>query len=447
MTRQDKKNGNRVPTRVLPGFMELVPVEQIELDRIKAIIEDTYRKFGFIPLDTPLIERADVLLAKAGGETEKQVYRFTKGENDLALRFDLTVPLARYVSEHANELVFPFRRSHVGKVYRGERAQKGRYREFYQCDIDIIGDGLLSLLNDAEIPSVINEVFSQMDFGPFVIRISNRKLIMGLLTSLEAGDMSIGIMQTIDKLEKIGESEVRGLLATLGVPNNTIKTIFDFIAIKGLSEEVLTALRDLHVDNETFRLGVDELAEVVRYMDIFGVPADRYAIDLTIARGLDYYTGTVYETVLSDHPGLGSICSGGRYDNLAGTYTDRKLPGVGISIGLTRLFSQLKDAGLLRFGSATPTKVLVIPLIADVSVSLAIAATLREANMPTEVYFEDVKIKNKLAYANKLGIPFVVLVGEDEIASGEFTVKNMETGEQAKCARENIADHIKKEIA
>lgn len=447
MTQSDKKNGNRVPTRVLPGFMELVPAEQIEFDRIKAVIEDTYQKFGFIPLDTPLIERADILLAKAGGETEKQIYRFTKGENDLALRFDLTVPLARYVSEHANELVFPFRRSHVGKVYRGERAQKGRYREFYQCDIDIIGDGSLSLLSDAEIPSVINEVFSRLDFGPFVIRVSNRKLIMGLLTSLEAGDMSIGIMQTIDKLEKIGESEVRDLLATLGVPNNTIRTIFDFIAIKGSSEEVLAALRNLRVDNETFRAGVDELAEVVRYMGILGVSADRYVIDLTIARGLDYYTGTVYETVLRDHPGLGSICSGGRYDNLAETYTDRKLPGVGISIGLTRLFSQLKDAGLLRFGSATPTKVLVVPLIADVSVPLAIATTLREADMPTEVYFEDVKMKNKLAYANKLGIPFVVLVGEDEIATGEFTVKNMETGEQAKCVRDDIADYIKKEMA
>ena len=447
MTRPDKKNGDRVPTRVLPGFMELLPAEQMAFDRMKKVIGDTYRKFGFIPLDTPLIERAEVLFAKAGGETEKQIYRFMKGENDLALRFDLTVPLARYVAEHANELVFPFRRSHVGKVYRGERAQKGRYREFYQCDIDIIGDGSLSLLNDAEIPSVINEVFSRLDFGPFVIEISNRKLIMGLLTSLEAGDMSIGIMQTIDKLEKIGESEVRDLLATLGVPNNTIRTIFDFIAIKGSSEEVLAALRGLGVDNETFLAGVSELAEVVRYMGILGVPADRYAIDLTIARGLDYYTGTVYETVLRDHPGLGSICSGGRYDNLAEAYTDRKLPGVGISIGLTRLFSQLKDEGLLPFSSATPTKVLVVPLVADVSVPLAIAATLRKADVPTEVYFEDVKMKNKLAYANKLGIPFVVLVGEDEIATGEFTVKNMETGEQAKCPQKDIAEHIKKEMA
>ena len=426
--------------------MELLPAEQLVFDHIRSVIEEVYRICGFIALDTPVIERADVLLAKAGGETEQQIYRFTKGENDLALRFDLTVPLARYVSEHANELTFPFRRSHIGKVYRGERPQKGRYREFYQCDIDIIGDGTLSLMNDAEIPSVINEVFTRLNFGPFVIRISNRKLVAGLLESLEAGNQSVGIIQTIDKLEKIGENEVRGLLVALGVPDNTIRAIFDFIAISGSPEDMLAALRNLGVENETFHKGVEELAEVVRHLGVLGVPADNYAIDLTIARGLDYYTGTVYETVLRDHPELGSICSGGRYDNLAEKYTDRKLPGVGISIGLTRLFSQLKEIGLLQFGMATPTNVLVVPLVADVSVPLEIATALREAGLPTEVYFEDVKMKNKLAYANKLGIPFVVLVGEDEIASGEFTVKNMQTGEQIACAKGDIATAVKKEI-
>jgi len=426
--------------------MELLPAEQLVFDHMRSVIEEVYRIYGFIALDTPVIERADVLLAKAGGETEQQIYRFTKGENDLALRFDLTVPLARYVSEHANELTFPFRRSHIGKVYRGERPQKGRYREFYQCDIDIIGDGALSLMNDAEIPSVINEVFTRLNFGPFVIRISNRKLVAGLLESLEAGNQSVGIIQTIDKLEKIGENEVRGLLVALGVPDNTIRAIFDFIAISGSPEDMLAALRNLGVENETFHKGVEELAEVVRHLGVLGVPADNYAIDLTIARGLDYYTGTVYETVLRDHPELGSICSGGRYDNLAEKYTDRKLPGVGISIGLTRLFSQLKEIGLLQFGMATPTNVLVVPLVADVSVPLEIATALREAGLPTEVYFEDVKMKNKLAYANKLGIPFVVLVGEDEIASGEFTVKNMQTGEQITCAKGDIATTIKKDI-
>ena len=442
MTQPAKENDDRMPTRVLPGFMELVPAEQLEFDRMKAVIEETYRKFGFIPLDTPVIERAEVLLAKAGGETEKQIYRFTKGDTDLALRFDLTVPLARYVSEHANDLVFPFRRSHIGKVYRGERAQKGRYREFYQCDIDVIGDGSLSLMNDAEIPSVIHNVFSRLNIGPFVIRISNRKLLIGLLASLGIKHLSSGVMQSIDKIEKIGEDAVRGLLVDSGVPESAIKIIFGFIAIAGTPQEVIRELRALGIGDSTFEKGIDELEEVVRYMGVLGVPADGYAIDLTIARGLDYYTGTVYETVLRDHPGLGSICSGGRYDNLAEKYTDRKLPGVGISIGLTRLFSQLKEIGLLQFGVATPTKVLVVPLVADMSVPLGIASAIREAGIPAEVYFEDVKMKNKLAYANKLGIPFVVLVGEDEIASGEFTVKNMETGEQVKLVKDAIAKYI-----
>ncbi|EKD24408.1 MAG: hypothetical protein ACD_81C00028G0002 [uncultured bacterium] len=438
----EKGKDGQITTRVLPGFMELLPAEQIVFDGIKAVIEAVYEKYGFVALDTPVIERAEVLLAKAGGETEKQIYQFTKGDNDLALRFDLTVPLARYVSEHANDLVFPFRRCHIGKVYRGEKPQKGRYREFYQCDIDIIGDGSLSLMNDAEIPSVINEVFSKLDFGPFVIKISNRKLITGLLDSLEAGNQSVGIIQTIDKLEKVGENEVRGLLVALGVPNPAIREIFQFIGINGTPQEMLMALRNLCVDNDIFRQGVSELDEVVCAMQALGVPEDRYVIDLTIARGLDYYTGTVYETVLRDYPGLGSICSGGRYDNLAEKYTDRKLPGVGISIGLTRLFSQLKEIGLIKTSVATPTKVLVVPLVEDMSMPLEIAKRIREAGISTEVYFEDTKMKNKLTYANKKGIPFVVLVGEDEIKSGLFAVKNMETGEQVMLAKEAIAAHI-----
>lgn len=446
MTQTSQGNDDRMPTRVLPGFMELLPAEQLEFDRMKAVIKETYRKFGFIPLDTPVIERTEVLLAKAGGETEKQIYRFTKGDNDLALRFDLTVPLARYVSEHANELVFPFRRSHIGKVYRGERAQKGRYREFYQCDVDIIGDGSLSLMNDAEIPSVIYDAFDKLNIGPFVIRISNRKLLIGLLASLGIGQLSSGVMQSVDKIEKIGEGAVRELLAAGGVPERAIKTILEFIAIAGAPKEVIAKLRGLAIDDGVFQTGINELEEVVRYMGVLGVPADSYAIDLAIARGLDYYTGTVYETVLRDHPGLGSICSGGRYDDLAGTYTNRKLPGVGISIGLTRLFSQLREVGLLQFGAATPTKVLVVPLVQDMVVPLEIASAIREAGVSTEVYFEDVKMKNKLNYANKLGIPFVVLVGEDEIASGEFAVKNMETGEQVKLARNEIAKFVKETI-
>jgi len=448
MTQQDmsevKKMDEKIPTRVLPGFMELLPAEQIVFDRIKNTIAEVYQRYGFAPLDTPVIERAEVLLAKAGGETEKQIYQFTKGDNELALRFDLTVPLARYVSEHVNDLVFPFRRSHIAKVYRGERSQKGRYREFYQADI--IGDGSLSLMNDAEIPSVIYDVFSKLNIGAFVIRISNRKLIGGLLESLETGNMSVGVIQTIDKLEKIGQNEVHGILVELGVPDNTIREIFTFTDIKGTPEDVLNALRNLCIENELFQTGIKELEEVTHYLKVLGVPPDCYAIDLTIARGLDYYTGTVYETILREHSELGSICSGGRYDNLAEKYTKRKLPGVGISIGLTRLFSQLKDIGLIELGAATPTKALVVPLVADMAIPLEIATTLREAGIAAEVYFEDVKMKNKLAYANKLGIPFVILVGEDEIASGEFAVKNMETGEQVLLTKADIPAHIKSAI-
>lgn len=444
---QSKESGNAIPTQVLSGFMELLPAEQIVFDRMKATIEEVYAKYGFVALDTPAIERAEVLLAKAGGETEKQIYRFTKGDTDLALRFDLTVPLARYVSEHANDLVFPFRRSHIAKVYRGERPQKGRYREFYQADIDIIGDGSLSLMNDAEIPSVIYDVFNALGFGPFVIRISNRKLITGMLASLGIGHLSTGVMQTIDKIEKIGADEVRDLLVGLGVPADAIDIMFKFIAITGSPEEVLSALRDMDVRNDEFQTGMHELGEVTRYLKILGVPSDYYMIDLTIARGLDYYTGTVYETVLREHREIGSICSGGRYDNLAGKYAKRQLPGVGISIGLTRLFSQLRELDLIKFGPATPTKVLVIPLVEDMAVSLEIATVLREADIATEVYFEDVKkMDKKLAYANKKGIPFVILVGEDEIAANAFAVKNMETGEQVALAKDDIVTHIAREI-
>ncbi|KKU76772.1 MAG: Histidine-tRNA ligase, partial [Candidatus Wolfebacteria bacterium GW2011_GWA1_47_6] len=313
-------------------------------------------------------------------------------------------------------------------------------------DIDIIGDGSLSLMNDAEIPSVIYDVFSKLNIGAFVIRISNRKLIGGLLESLETGNMSVGVIQTIDKLEKIGQNEVHGILVELGVPDNTIREIFTFTDIKGTPEDVLNALRNLCIENELFQTGIKELEEVTHYLKVLGVPPDCYAIDLTIARGLDYYTGTVYETILREHSELGSICSGGRYDNLAEKYTKRKLPGVGISIGLTRLFSQLKDIGLIELGAATPTKALVVPLVADMAIPLEIATTLREAGIAAEVYFEDVKMKNKLAYANKLGIPFVILVGEDEIASGEFAVKNMETGEQVLLTKADIPAHIKSAI-
>lgn len=436
-----KKNG--VNTRVLPGFMELLPAEQIVFDRMKNTIVEVYELYGFLPIDTPVMERAEVLLAKAGGETEKQIYRLTKGDNELALRFDLTVPLARYVSEHANDLAFPYRRYHIGKVYRGESPQKGRYREFYQCDIDVIGSGSLSLMNDAEIPCVIYEVFRRLDFGPFVVRINNRKLITGLLASLGVQDKSVEVMRAVDRLEKVGQEKVREAMVELGLSDEAMGSIFAFLSIRGEADDIIGQLRGLSIADEVFRAGIDELAEVIRNIGVLGIPKEFYGIDLSIARGLDYYTGTVYETTLTEHPEIGSICSGGRYDNLADQYTDRKLPGVGISIGLTRLFSQLQSVGLLKVGSATKTRVLVASFLPDLTVSLKIAAMLRSEGIPTEVHFEDVKMKARLGYANKLGMPYVVFVGEDEVASGMFTVKDMQSGEQKKISKGDLAKELK----
>lgn len=436
----------KMNTSVLPGFMELLPGAQMAFERMKAVIQQTYEQFGFLPLDTPVIERAEVLLAKAGGETEKQIYRFLKGDTDLALRFDLTVPLARYVSEHARELTFPFRRYHIGKVYRGESPQKGRFREFYQCDIDIIGRESLSMVNDAEIPSVIYNVFNRLDFGPFVIRISNRKILKGFLGDISiTDDKAAEVMRIIDKIDKIGKESVGNAMIDLGLSQDSVTKLFEFLEISGTPEEIIAKLESLNVANVQFRLGVLELSQVASNVKKLGVPSDSYAIDLSIARGLDYYTGTVYETILTNYPSIGSVCSGGRYDNLAEKYTDQKLPGVGISIGLTRLFYQLNEAGLIKTAVSTPSKVLIVPLVADLTASLSIATKLRQNAVATEIYLEEAKMKNKMAYANKLGIPFVVIIGEDEITSGEYSVKNMTDGSQTKVKAEDLATFVGRE--
>jgi len=424
---------NTISTKTLPGFMELLPAQQIAFDKMKAIIQNTYESFGFIPIDTPAIERSEVLLAKAGGETEKQIYRFTKGENDLSLRFDLTVPLARYVSEHYNDLVFPFRRYHIAKVYRGEKPQKGRYREFYQCDIDIIGRDKLSLVNDAELLSVIYNVFMNLGLPKFMIRISNRKLIIGLLDNFKLKEKAVEVMRIIDKIDKIGSDIVKETLLEMDLPNDVVKKIMEFVAIKGAPKEVISALKKLKIKNEQFLAGIEELSSVINYVESFNLPKDSYGVDLSIARGLDYYTGTVYETILVDYPQVGSICSGGRYESLADNYSTNKLPGVGISIGLTRLFSQLEELGLVKIKEATTSQVLIIPFDASAtSLALKTGAELRAQKIATEIYFEDAKFNNKLSYANKLGVKYVVLIGEDEIKGNFFTVKNMVSGEQKK---------------
>ena len=422
----------KMTPRTLSGFMELLPQPQQQMERMMDILRRTYSLYGFTPLDTPVIEASEVLLAKGGGETEKQIYRFQKGDADLALRFDLTVPLAKYVALHYNDLSFPFRRYQIGKVYRGERAQRGRFREFYQADIDIIGDGKLDITNEAEIPAIIYQTFTSLGLKRFQIRVNNRKILNGFYAMLGLTEQSGDIMRTVDKLDKIGAEKVQTLLVDeCGVSADSADEILKFIAITGGNEQVLAALESYRGRNEVFDEGLDQLNTVVKYLSAFGVPAENFAVDLTIARGLDYYTGTVYETTLLDHPEIGSVCSGGRYDNLAEYYTDRQLPGVGISIGLTRLFYVLGEQGLLNPDLPTaPADVLILPMTAELSPAVTLATRLRAAGVRTQLYTEQKKFKAKMSYADKLGVPYVVFLGDDEIAGNVVACKDMTSGEQ-----------------
>ena len=436
----------RLKPRTLSGFMELLPDKQVQFDRMAELLRRSYSLYGFTPLDTPVIEASEVLLAKGGGETEKQMYRFTKGDSDLSLRFDLTVPLAKYVALHYGELTFPFRRFQIGKVYRGERAQRGRFREFYQADIDVIGDGKLDIVNEAEIPAIIYNTFTALGLRRFQIRVNNRKILNGFYAMLGLTEQAAGIMRTVDKLDKIGGDKVRELLMgeDIGLSGESADEILQFIAIQGDNGQVLAALEGYRGRNETFDQGLDELTTVVQYLSAFGVPEDHFAVDLTIARGLDYYTGTVYETTMLDHPEIGSICSGGRYDNLAEYYTDKQLPGVGISIGLTRLFFVLEDQGYLNGEMNTaPADALILPMTDDLSPAIAFAARLRQAGVRAQLYTEQRKFKQKMSYADKLAIPYVVFLGEDEIAKGAVSVKDMATGEQQTLSQEEGAALIR----
>lgn len=425
---------DKIRPRTLSGFMELPPDKQVQMDKMRAVLAETYARYGFTPLDTPAIEAAEVLLAKGGGETEKQIYRFQKGDADLALRFDLTVPLAKYVALHGNDLAFPFRRYQIGKVYRGERAQRGRFREFYQADIDIIGDGKLDITNEAEIPSIIYQTFTALGLTRFQIRVNNRKILNGFYAMLGLTDRSGDIMRTVDKLDKIGPHKVRAcLMDDVGLTGEQAEEIMRFISITGSNDQVLSALEGYRSRHELFDQGLDELTTVTRYLAAFGVPEVNFAVDLTIARGLDYYTGTVYETTLLDYPEIGSVCSGGRYDNLAEYYTDRQLPGVGISIGLTRLFYVLGEQGLLNPSLPTaPADVLILPMTQDLTPAIQLATRLRGAGVRTQLYTEQKKFKAKMNYADKLGVPYVVFLGDDEIAAGLVACKDMTSGEQTK---------------
>ncbi len=427
--------------RTLQGFMELLPQEQIVFNRIKSVIAHTYELFGYAPLDTPVLELAEVLLSKSGGETEKQIYEFKKGDTDLAMRFDLTVPLAKYTALYANDLTFPFKRYQIGKVYRGERPQKGRFREFYQCDIDVIDRDELDIVYDAELPAVIYTIFKELNLPSFKIYINNRKLLSGYLEALNIADKTVDVLRLVDKIKKLPEEVFLAELKDLGLPEDKNNQLLNFIKIKGLNKEIIAKLEDLKIENQNFVAGLSELKTVIEKAQAFGVPEQNIQIDLSITRGLDYYTGTVYETFFDDYPQFGSVCSGGRYDNLSSVFSNQKLPGVGISIGLTRLFDQLKDNNLLEFKTLTPNKALIITQGAEFDALAAqVAAQLRQNNIAADVMHRSCKFKKKMEYANKIGVPYLIIIGEEEAQSELFTVKNMISGEQNKLS---VAEIIK----
>ncbi len=415
---------------ILPGFMELLPEEQKVFNRIKNTIENNFIKYGFINIDTPLIEKEEILLSKGGGETSKQIYRIDKEKTPQALRFDLTVSLARYVSMHFNELVFPFKRYQIGKVYRGERNQKGRYREFYQCDIDIVGNNSLSIYNDAQMPLVIYKIFEDLGFKDITFKTNNRKLLNGFLQSINVED-SEGVLRTIDKLAKIGKEKTFIELEKLDINKYSIEKIFDFIEEEKNNEETLSKLDSLNIDNELFVEGLGELKEVYKFMKLFGIPEKNIKLDLTITRGLDYYTGTVFETFLDEYENIGSVCSGGRYDDLANNFTNNKYPGVGLSIGLTRLFYQFNEAGLLDEEKEIDDTIVVIPMNDDVlDYSIEVVNKLRENNIKSDIYLESGKMKKKFTYADRKNVNFGIIIGETEKESNQIAVRDFITGNQ-----------------
>lgn len=430
---------DKINPKTLSGFMELMPQDQILFEKIKKVIEDVYSSYGFYPLDTPVIESSKVLLAKAGGETEKQIYRFNKGDNDLSLRFDLTVPLAKYVANRYNDLIFPFKRYQIGKVYRGERAQKGRFREFYQCDIDVVGNEKLSLLYDAEIPSIIYDIFKKLDVGDFTIRINNRKILSGFFESLNLNSKITDILRVIDKLEKIGLKNVKEELKSLEIESYDINKIMQFILINGNANEKIIQLKKLSINNTQFQEGIKELEFVIKTLQSMNVDSNNYDIDLTIARGLDYYTGTVYETILKEYPSIGSVCSGGRYDNLASYYTDKKLPGVGISIGLTRLFYQLREANIIKIDNSSVADVTVLPMTTNYEYVYKFVNELRNKNIKVDVAFLD-KFKQLMRYADRQRTPYVMIIGDDEVEKGIAILKDMKTGEQTEITIKQVQD-------
>jgi histidyl-tRNA synthetase len=450
-----------IKPRTAPGVLELLPLDQIAFQGMLDTIRACYERFGFLPVETPVMELSEVLLTKTGGETERQVY-FVQSTGalqaaeagavpELALHFDLTVPLARYVAEHEHQLAFPFRRYQMQRVYRGERAQRGRFREFYQCDIDVIGKDSLSVRFDAELPAVINAVFEELGFGEFTIQLNNRKLMRGFLEGLGAvdGERQTLLLREVDKLDKRGAEAVRETLmsAEFGLDGAAADRLLAFVQVRSDGhDDAIARLDALGQGSEAFNEGIRELREVLTLVRAFGVPESRYRLNLSIARGLDYYTGTVYETTLDAYPQIGSVCSGGRYENLAGNYTKSHLPGVGISIGASRLYWQLREAGLI--GTATSSVDVMVALLDEARLAhcLELAGLLRAAGINTEVQLEPKKLAKQLQHAERAGIRFVVMLGEDEQARGVVAVKDMRKREQFEVARAELARTLRVEI-
>ncbi len=433
---------NKIEPKTLAGFMELYPEEQVMFNKMMETIKETYEKYGFWPLDTPIIEYSEVLLAKAGGETEKQIYRFNKGDTDLSLRFDLTVPLAKYVASRYNDLVFPFKRYQIGKVFRGERSQKGRYREFYQCDIDVIGDESLSLMYDAEMPLVIYDIFKKLNFGDFIIKINNRKVLKGFFEELGLTNNIIDILRVIDKKDKISINDLEKELYGLVSSKDLVASILEFITFAGTNQEKLSYLSNLNIKNNIFNNGIRELETVINNLSDFGVNDNNVEISFSITRGLDYYTSTIYETILKDYPSIGSVCSGGRYDNLAEYYTDKRLPGVGISIGLTRLFYQLRETNIIKIDESASSLIMIIPMVENMEYINKIAKNLRDNNLSANICYLEKDFKKKLRYADKSNVKYILIIGEDEVNNNYITLKNMKTGNQEKLSLEELINKL-----
>lgn len=421
---------HRVTPRRPSGFNEYLPNEQIEFNRLVDIIRNTYEKYGATPVDTPDIELTEVLLAKGGGETEQQVYSFKREGSDtnLTMRYDLTVPLARYVTEHQNDLAFPFWRYHIGKVHRAERAQAGRFREFYQCDIDVIGSKSTSV--DAQFPAIINDIFEQFGFGEFVIRINNRVIFDGLFEAMAISHISAEVLHAIDRIEKVTKAEFVKELKSLKLTAVQIDHLMNFTSISGSNDRVIESLRSLGITSDKYTDGVNQLEALLQNLRTMGIAENRLQIDTKIVRGLDYYTGTVYETILVDYPQIGSVCSGGRYDNLASNYSSTELSGIGVSIGLTRLFYALKEIGVINSHQQTPAKILVLPMGDEqLSYALSITNKLRNQGVSTILNTEPGGLGKRMKYANKLGVPYVAVIGSEESYNQTVSLKNMSTGD------------------